>query len=220
MTRALLLFALLLVPSFAFGHGGEDHGAGGAQATASATGATTSALSRRFEVVLKHAPVRGGQPYRGVLYLADFATNAPVAGAAITVEEPGVNGRPFTVRAGTEPGVYLVERPAGFARDGEFSVVVRVRSGQASDLLLLQHVYIGPVKASGTVTPTSEASAAGAQEGLPWAWLLIVLALGVAFAAWLVVMARKRRQAHPSEPVPADASLASGARPMSPSARP
>jgi len=163
---------------------------------------TTSALSRRFEVVLKHAPVRGGQPYRGTLYLADFPTNLPVRGATIVIEEPGVTGRPFTVRATAEPGVYAVERPAGFARDGRFNVAVRVSAGGANDLVLLQNLYVGPVEEpAAAVEATATTGGGDGGEGLPWAWLLGVAALAAAFAGWLVWSARKRRQA----PAPPDA---------------
>ena len=218
MNRVLLLFALLLTPPAASAHGGEDHGAGGARATAGASAVTASALSRRFEVVLKHAPVRGGQPYQGTLYLADFATNAPVAGATVTLEEPGVSGRPFTVRAAGEPGVYLVERPSGFARDGDFNLAVRIRAGDASDLVLLQHVYVGPIRTPALSSMTA-APADESQEGLPWLWILVVLVLGVAFAAWLALMARKRRALEPAASTPA-VPTAAGPGPVATPTRP
>jgi hypothetical protein len=192
-SRGLLAFLLLLSVAYgAFAHGGEDHGAGGAQTTSGAGAVTTSALTRQYEVVLKHAPVRGGQPYRATLYLAFFETNLPVRGAQVTMEEPGVTGRPFTVRETGTPGVYAVERPAGFARDGRFSVAVRVAGSAGAALVLLQNVYVGPA-------PTAAEPGAAATEadgaGLPWVWLLVVLVLGAGFAVWLVRMARQRRAA-------------------------
>ena len=202
MTRVALLILLLLAPPAVRAGGdpsdGHSHGAPTGAASGVAQGlATTSAITRRFEVVLKHAPVAGGQPYRGVLYLADFATNMPVAGATITVEEPGVTGRPFTVRPTASPGVYAVERAAGFARDGRFNVAVRIRAGGASELLLLQNVYVGPVEAPAGGASLAE-TAAG--EGLPWIWILVVAGLGAGFFAWLVRLARTRaRDAAPHE---------------------
>ncbi len=196
MTRVALLLLFLLAPPVARAGGdpsdGHTHGAPTGAAAGVAQGlATTSAITRRFEVVLKHAPVEGGQAYRGVLYLADYATNLPVVGATITLEEPGVTGRPFTVRATASPGVYAVERAAGFVRNGRFNVAVRIRAGDAADLVLLQNVYIGPVDAPAGGAAAAEAAS---DEGLPWLWMLVVAALGVGFAAWLVRLARMRRR--------------------------
>ena len=200
---SVAVLAALAAPPVARGGGdpsdGHTHGeevAGGA--SVSADGAfTTSALSRRFEVVLRHAPVSAGQPYRATLYLAAFATNAPVTGATITLAEPGVAGRPFTVRATDTPGAYAVERPAGFARDGHVSLTVQVSAGGASDLLLLQDVSIG----AGDVAATAPGPTSG---GVPWGWLALVGALGLAFAAWLVRLARQRRR---DDAVPAEAAV-------------
>jgi hypothetical protein len=190
MTRLLsLLLALFLLAPGARAHGGEDHGAGASRSTSGAGVMTTSALTRAYEVVLKHAPVRGGQPFRATLYLAFFETNLPVRGAQVTVEEPGVQGRPFTVRETGTPGVYAVERAAGFARDGRFNVTVRVAGSAGPALVLLQNVYVGPA-------PTPAPEAAPAEDdggGVPWLWLVAVLVLGAGFAAWLVGIARQRR---------------------------
>lgn len=196
MTRVALLLLLLLAPVSARGGGdpsdGHTHGAPAGAASGVAQGlVTTSALARRFEVVLKHAPTPGGQADRGLLYLADFATNAPVENATITLEEPGVAERPFTVRATGRPGVYAVERAAGFVRNGRFNVAVRIRAEGASDLLLLQNVYIGPVEAP---SEGSTATKTDSGEGLPWIWILVVVGLGAGFFTWLVGLARKRKR--------------------------
>lgn len=199
MTRcsALLLAFVLLAPQ-AHAHGGEDHGAGAAQASIGVDVMTVSALARAYEVVLKHAPVQGGQPYRGMLYLAFFESNLPVRGAQVTIEEPGVPGRPFTVRETGTPGVYAVERAAGFARNGRFNLSVRVAGGAGAALVLLQNVYVGPAP-----TPAEAAVPAEAKGGeVPWLWLAIVGGLGAAFAAWLVYTARQRRARSDAPAVP------------------
>lgn len=198
MNRRVLPFLLLCVllmgalfASVARAHGGEDH-AEAAPAAVGAYAVTTSVLTRRYEVVLKHAPVRGGQPYRGTLYLASFETNLPVRGAEIAVAEPGVTDRPFVVHETATPGVYTVERAAGFARDGRVSLTVQVASPAGSDLALLSEVYIGPVDTPGDAGADGTA---GSASGLPWGWMAGVLALGGAFAYWLVRSARQRRTA-------------------------
>lgn len=223
MIRTLLLLLLLVTPPLARGSGdpsdGHSHGeevAGGA--SVSADGAyTTSALSRRFEVVLRYLPVGSGRPFRATLYLADFATNAPVSGATITLAEPGVTGRPFTIRATGEPGVYAVERAAGFARDGHPSLTVQVAADGANDLLLLQDVSIGAAEAGAAGNGTAGA-AEPVSEGLPWVWLVGVGALALAFAAWLVRLSRQRRRGEVSPAAPVETAPAPAPAASSPSA--
>jgi hypothetical protein len=209
MKRCLLLAPLVLLlaglPARAGGDpsDGHTHGeevGGGSSVTAAAV--TTTAMTVRFEAVLKHAPVRGGQPYAGTLYLADFPTNAPVAGAALTLQGLGLpDGGAFTVEATEEPGVYAVARPQGFPADGTYDLALTVEAGGASDLLLLQRVYVGPVEAP--EAPVADGSGGG---GFPWVWLLVVLVLSGGLAAFLARSARQRRAGQGVTPAPPQAT--------------
>lgn len=172
-------------PSDGHSHGEE---VGGASSSVAAGSVTTAAMTGRFEVVLTHAPVRGGQPYSGLLYLADYATNRPVEGAALTVQALGVPGAVSVEETG-EPGVYAVSLPGGFPRDGRYDVSVSVQAGSVSDLVLLTGLYIGAVETP-AAEPVAEPSGGA---GVPWAWVLAIAALGVALAAFLVRSARQRR---------------------------
>ena len=203
----LLLLSLLTSPVRAGGDpsDGHSHGAevGGASSSVAAGTVTTAAMTGRFEVVLTHAPVRGGQPYSGRLYLADYATNRPVEGAALVVQALGVPGA-VTVEETGEPGVYAVSLPSGFPRDGRYDVSVSVQAGAASDLVLLTGLYVGAVEAP-AAEPVAEPSGG---VGVPWAWTLAVVALGLALTAFLVRSARQRRAgadvsqpSFPAEPV-------------------
>ncbi len=213
--RLVFLFALLIAAAPARAGGdpsdGHSHGeeVGGASSSVAAGSVTTSAMTGRFEVVLTHAPVRGGQPYAGLLYLADFETNRPVEGAALTVQALGVPGT-VAVEPTGEPGVYAVSLPGGFPRDGRYDVSVSVQAGGASDLILLTGLYVGAVETP-AAEPTAEPSGGA---GIPWAWVLGVAALGLALAALLVRSARQRRDtataSSPAAPVrtaPSDPSV-------------
>ena len=199
----LLLLSCLASPARAGGDpsDGHSHGeeVGGASSSVAAGAVTTAAMTGRFEVVLTHAPVRGGQPYAGLLYLADYETNRPVEGAALAVQALGVPGAVAVEETG-EPGVYAVSLPGGFPRDGRYDVSVSVRAGAASDLVLLTGLYVGPVEEP-AAEPTAEPSGG---PGVPWAWVLGVAVLGLALAAFLVRSARQRRADVPASPFPAD----------------
>ena len=203
----LSLLSLTAAPARAGGDpsDGHSHGeeVGGASSSVGPGAVTTSAMTGRFEVVLTHAPVRGGQPYAGLLYLADYETNRPVEGATLTVQALGVPGA-VAVEETAEPGVYAVSLPGGFPRDGRYDVSVSVRAGAAADLVLLTGLYVGPVETP-AAEPTAEPSGGA---GVPWVWVLGVAALGLALAAFLVRSARQRRAgadvsqpSFPAEPV-------------------
>ena len=211
--RTVLLSLSLLVSAAPARAGGDpsdghSHGVevGGASSSVGAGAVTTSAMTPRFEVVLTHAPVRGGEPYSGRLYIADYVTNRPVSGATVEVQAPGVAGGPFTVEATDTPGVYAVTREAGFPADGRYDLTVSAQAGGVSDLVLLSGLFIGPVEAT-PETPGAEPSGGGS---FPWLWVLVVAALGAGFAWFLVRSARQRRQTLPPDvplDLPADAPL-------------
>lgn len=217
--RSLVVAGLALVgaaaPSRA--HEGEDHGGAAPAAATGAAVVTTAAMTGRFEVVLKHAPVRGGQPYAGTLYLADYATNRPVAGATVAIAALGAAGTPFSVEATAEPGVYAVTRAGGFPADGRYDVTVTVSAGGARDLVLLSGLYVGPAAEPAEPAAAPDGGGAG---GVPWLWILTVSALAVGLALFLVRSARQRRNAPPPTVPDLPASDLPAPVPAAPSRRP
>jgi hypothetical protein len=190
MRKNLLLLLLwpLLVATAAWAHGGEDHGAAKATTPAGATYFSAVATSEQFEVLLRYQPLKPGADADMRLFLADFATNAPIKGAQFVFTSPEDPKLKFTT---TEkgPGEYLVETT--FPAKKPYSMTVQVTAGDRADLLLLEGIAVGkelPVAA----TP------AAATPSLFGSWktiLALVGAFGLGIALTVVLMRRRRREA-------------------------
>ena len=179
------MLGLLMLPCAALAHGDEPHGAEAAAAPAARTGASVaSALSQAFEAVLV-VPVRAAaDPLHATLYLADFATNAPISGATLALSVPGRRDT-LRVTATGEPGVYTVEGPA--LPVGALSFTLRVEAGGQRGLMLLSVPAPAPAA-------EAEVAAETAENPLSWGWLVAVAALGLVGAVWLAFLARQRRR--------------------------
>lgn len=171
-----LAVALLSLGAAALAHEGEDHGSAPAVAgteLAAATGSGGEAHSDRYEVV-----VHGGEEPRLVVYLDDYATNAPVTAAEVSV----VVGDRQTPARPVAPGTYET-RLAQPLPHGTTNVDVMVQGGAGDDLLTI------PV-----VVPEHQEETA-ATSGLDWRSMLIgagalALLLATAFVAFR--LARRR----------------------------
>ena len=139
MRNIVLLLLLRLAPAWA--HGGEDHG-GTAQASGGAFPTTFSvaALSEKFELLLRFEPLEKGQAADLRLFISDYATNAPIAGATVTTTCPEAPALKFAVSE-KEPGSYLVE--GSFPENKKYGLAVNVVAGARADLLLLPGLEVG-----------------------------------------------------------------------------
>jgi len=186
--KKFLLFLLLglLWAGGAAAHGGEDHGASRAAPPAGATSFSVAALSEQFEVLLRYEPLAGDKPADLRLFLSDYATNAPIKGAKLTLTTPEDAKLKWAV---TEkgPGEYLVE--GQFPANKTYSFAANVVAGEQADLLLLEGIKVGeklPVAAGPVAAPPSLFSA--------WKTILALVGafvLGIGLAAGLM---RRRRQ--------------------------
>ena len=186
MSRPIWLLTLMLLatalPTRGQAHAGHDD-APGTGSAAIASRHVLTALSDRFEVVLKHDPLRPGLKTALDLYLSDFKTNAPVAGAAITLsfrsgaKELWKGAATATQRA----GVYTAPFQAP-ADTGSLTVLVTVASAGAEDRFVLSGL---------DVTRLQSGEGISARRTPGWLWLVgigLVLLVGVIFVA--------RRRAH------------------------
>jgi cobalt-zinc-cadmium efflux system membrane fusion protein len=137
-----------------------------------------TAVSDRYEVVLKNDPLRPGLKTALDLYLSDFSTNAPITGATVSlslrsdVRELWTGSATATSRA----GVFTVPFQAP-ADTGSFTMLVTVAGAGGQARFALSGLEV-----------TRERGAAGrpSQRGLPWLWLLggaVVVLLGLIFLA-------------------------------------
>lgn len=187
MSRATWLLASLLLASGlstgALAHEGHDAAPG--TGTASIPGRhVLTAVSDRFELVLKNDPLRPGLETALDLYLSDFGTNAPIAGAAVALSLRS-GGRELWSGPATSTqraGVYAVPFRAP-ADTGSFTVLVTVADAKGEERFALVGLE---------VSRESAGPAAPARRSLPWSWLL---GGAVALLVGLVFLARRRAPA-------------------------
>ena len=203
----ILLLGLLLLSGGASAHGGEDHGDGAKASTpAGATSFSVAALSEQFEALLRYEPLEGGQPADLRLFLSDYATNAPIKGAKLTLTNPEDANLKWAVTE-KEPGVYLVE--GQFPANKAYSFALNVVAGETADLLLLEGIKVGeklPVAATAPVVASSLFSS--------WKTILALVGafvLGIALTALLL----RRRRPEPALQTSEQALAASHRTPIS-----
>ena len=182
-----LVLLLLAVGKPATAHNGEDHDAPKTTAAPGATYFTTSAESDNFELVLRYTPLRAGQPATLRLFVSDFVTNVPIAGATLTLTTTGAPAVRLTATE-TAPGEYRLSGQFPANRAYALAVQVTTPDGRA-DLLLLQPVEVGK-------DLPAPAAAAGPSAGTPWlTWRGGLLALGgLLLGAGLTAALLRRRR--------------------------
>ena len=179
MKRLAMFLALTVLALTARAHGGEDHADEAAPpAVVAEAGPRAIAASEDFEFV---ALPQGG---RLLIYLDRFATNEPVADAAVEIE----SGAFKAVATTLGPGVYAIAGDA-FKTPGRHPLTVTIqtdaKSGGVSDLLSAT-LEIAPPAASATPATSRWVSEVGLGEAS-----LAVIAL-VAIGATIVIARRRR----------------------------
>ena len=186
MKQLLILLLGLLLSSTAYAHGGEDHGDGPKAGTAAgATSFSVAALSEQFEALLRYEPLEGGKSADLRLFLSDYATNAPIKGAKLTLTTPEDANLKWAVTE-QEPGVYLVE--GQFPANKAYSFALNVVTGETADLLLLEGIKVGeklPVAATAPAAATSLFSS--------WKTILALVGAFVLGIGLTALLMRRRR---------------------------
>ena len=160
---------------------GNDKPPGGGADTVSSRRVLT-ATSDRYELLLKYDALQPGAKTDLDLYVSDFPTNAPIAGAAIALSLRNGSrelwsgiARPAEKR----PGVYTV--PFQTPSDtGTFNMLVTVQR-----LADLDRFALSGLK----VTTGGPGAPIRSRGGLPWPWLVVV---GVLVLTALVAISRRR----------------------------
>lgn len=183
---AALLLILMLGISLAIvanAHEGHDDAPGSGAAAIPGRHVLT-ALSDRFEVVLKNDPLTPGLKTAFTLYLSDFKTNAPVAGATVGLILRSTDRELWSgaATATARPGIYAapVQAPAD---TGSYTVLVAVTDHRGEERFALSGLEVSRPH-SGTDR--------GSQGSYPWIWLLGIAVLSV---GGLALLARRRAAA-------------------------
>ena len=193
MKNLLLLLLALLLTTGARAHGGEDHGdAAKPSAGAMTTTFSVAALSESFELLLRFEPLTKGKDADMRLFISDYATNAPIKGAKLTVTCPEAADLKFAVSE-KSPGAYLVE--GVFPANKKYSLAVNIVAGDKADLMLLSGIEVGKL------LPVAAAPAASA-PALIGSWKTVLLLFG-AFALGIAATALVMRRRRPAATIPA-----------------
>lgn len=183
---ASLLLLLMLGGSLAVvadAHEGHDAAPGTGAAAISGRHVLT-ALSDRYEVVFKNDPLTPGLKTEFDLYLSDFRTNAPVAGAKVGLILRSEARELWTGNAAatSRPGVYSVPIQAP-ADTGSYTVLVNVVDARGEERFALSGLE---------VNREHSGAARNSQGRLPWMWLV---GIAVALFGGFVLLARRRATA-------------------------
>lgn len=191
------------IATMAGAHGGEDHGAPPPAAAPPAGARVVESQTEAFEAVFKFKAAPPSEPVPIDLYVTDFATNAPVAGATVKVSIADLKLDVAATPSATVPGLYEMTVTPG--RAGTFSAVVAITTPDTSDLLLFDGLVFGPLEAPPVKSTRTRwiLIAAGAVAGLGLAFLLGRSSRSTrsshAAAALLVCLVAARASAHGGE---------------------
>ena len=177
----LVLFAAIAItPSVARAHGGEDHGEVAKPSGEVDGRRTAEATTDHHEIMLKFAPPAADGDVSLVVFLSDYATNAPVDHAKIELELGGSTTVKTTTEPTETPGVY---HAVARIKPGTYSVIATIEIKGDLDLAELKDVDFTPA-------PPSEVPASG--SGVPWK---VIVAAAGGLAALIVLVALVRRRA-------------------------
>ncbi len=196
--RLLCAAAALLSLAYvvASAHGDDDHGNAALETGRSAAGPqlSTFGASSRHELLMKYTPAETGEPTKLRLYLADFASNRPVEGAAFVLSSKPAGVTFASAPTMASPGIYEVT--ARFPADTLYTLTATLASGERADVIQLTNVYAGEAAERFLAGHgvAGEPARTGFMGGiLPWAVAALAL-LGV--IAVLALRLRRRRAAH------------------------
>lgn len=191
-TFLLLLATMFGSPIFAQEHthaDGSTHSDHGAEAAKTDSPAgknfTIYAEGERYELTLKHLELEAGKPAEFTLFIADRATNEPLAGLEIRAAVQEDASISLAVQS-QEAGVYQL---AGiFPKNEAYSIAINLNSkARGADLLLLKPVEIGK-----KLTAAAELGHTHAHTHW-WHWALAIL--GGFGLGWLAFRQKPRAAA-------------------------
>lgn len=174
---------VLWVPRAALAHGDEDHGSPAPAGQVVSGRQTASAQSENFDIVAQYSSIAAGKSASFDLYLSDYETNAPVAGAIIQVSVSGNDSVTASAIAEKDPGLYSVSLT--FPHDGHYDLLFDITSPDRSDIVEVKGIEVGTEK---TELPKSEADRTSA--------MILVGSLAVLVILAVLYLRRRRNTGH------------------------
>lgn len=188
---AALIVALAVLPVAgasvpATAHGDEDHGTAPPPPSTAGDVRTASATTSAVELVLRWParPASAG-PLRFRALFSDYATNAPIEGAALeaSLSAPGKPDVPLPLKATSSPGIY--EGDVTLSADGMYALSMTVVAGELVDVIAVSSIEIGPPPA---------AAEAPHEHGIGVGRLLVIGSLALLAIITLVFVIRRRQR--------------------------
>lgn len=181
----LLMLALMVTTGASVVHAHEGHDAApGTESAALPSRHVLTALSDRYEVVLKNDPLRPGLATGLDLYLSDFQTNAPSTNVKVSLSLR-LDGKELwtgTANATDRPGVFTVPFQAP-TEIGSYTMLVTVAGAESEERFALSGLEVSKELMLTAVTP---------RRNPMWIWFP---AGGIALLIGLFVLARRRTRA-------------------------
>lgn len=142
----------LLTTGVLHAHGGEDHGDAGTPTQPASSRRVASARSDNFEIVVEYyGVIEPGKETSLAIYLSDYETNAPVAGATIKPSISGLDNVAASATAERDPGLYNLS--VTFPKAGDYDLLFDITSADNSDLIEVKGIKVG---ADQTTSPKVE----------------------------------------------------------------
>lgn len=157
MKKQLLFIVSMLLFARLFAHG-DDVATGGKSSTAQYF--SIENVSDKYELLLKYAPLKPGQPGELTLFVSNYTTNRPVEGVEISVATPEDPAQQFEI-VPVEPGIFRIKTTFAAAR--AYALNVTLKGGLGSDLIQLGGIEPGKeLPETGEAVAQSQALTSGA----------------------------------------------------------
>ncbi|HTF05297.1 MAG TPA: efflux RND transporter periplasmic adaptor subunit [Bacteroidia bacterium] len=179
--KNLIYLLLAFLPLQLAAHGGDEHDHNEQPKTAARNYFSTEAVSDKYEVLLRYAPLHPGEAGHVEIFLSDFLTNRAIDSATIRLSSPDDPTLKFEVHR-DQDGIYSAE--ATFPEKKKYRINVNIDSPHGADLLALEGIDVGK---------ELEAEAAEPKSWMDNAWLLFALGTGCGLALMFLIMKAGRK---------------------------
>ena len=182
-----LFFLLLLLPSFVYAHGGEDHENEKTTNAKTVSYFSSEATSALYELLLKYKEITPGKEATLKLFVSNFNTNQSIDSASIQITVSGYPNVKFLIKQ-LDKGIYEVK--GIFPEKKKYNLTININSTLGPDLMLLSNVEVGKELQTNISANTHTATT--------WynsSWFFGITGLLIGLLIMFFVMKRKSRKA-------------------------